>query len=205
MLAKQCPEAIPQAQVRHQPTHVASTFTSPALAPRKAEPLSPYLFILVQTVLLHDVDQRLQEERWKVTEPEYIVCEDVLYADDTMLVSSSPAKLQRKLEVVVDEGRRYGLELNWKKALAMRIHNASEITTPSGECVRTVETAVYLGGLLSSTAEAKPEVTRRIGEAMGGFKAIAQCWSHANIPRSRKVDIYTACIVSKLLYNLESL
>ena len=87
----------------------------------------------------------------------------------------------------------------------MRIHNAGEIKTPSGESVRTVETAVYLGGLLSSTAEAKPEVTRRIGEAMGGFKAIAQCWSHANIPRSRKVEIYTACIVSKLLYNLESL
>jgi len=136
-------------------------------------PLSPYLFILVQTVLLHDVDQRLREEGWEVPEPEYIVCADVLYADDTMLLSSSPAKLQRTLDLVVDEGKRYGLELNWKKTMCMRIHNNGDIKAPSGESVQIVDQAVYLGGLLSSTASAKPEVTRRLGEARGDFKVLA--------------------------------
>ena len=168
-------------------------------------PLSPYLFILVQTVLLHDVDKRLQEECRPVSEPEYIVCSDVLYADDTLLMSSGAAKLQRHLELVVDEGKRYGLELNWKKTMAMRIGNAGDIRTPSGEAIGVVEQAVYLGGLLSTTGCAKLEVTRRLGEARGGFKALAQCWAHANIDRTRKILIYTACIVTKLLYNLESL
>ena len=161
-------------------------------------PLSPYLFILVQTVLMHDVDQRVREEGWEVPEPDYIVCPDVLYADDTVLLSSNPAKLQRTLDLVVDEGKRYGRELNWKKTMCMKVRNDGEIKAPSGEPVQTVEQAVYLGGMLSSNASAKPEVTRRLGEARGDFKVLAQCWSHANIPRSRKMDIYTACIVSKL-------
>lgn len=144
-------------------------------------PLSPYLCIIVQTVLLHDVDRRLQEEGCNVAEPEYVVCGDVLYADDTQLISSSAAKLQRQLECVVDEGKRYGLELNWTKTLAMRIRHDGMVTQPSGEPVKCVEEAVYLGGLLSATADAKPEVTRRLGEARGSFKALAQCWAHANI------------------------
>ena len=72
-------------------------------------PLSPYIFILVQTVLLHDVDQRMAQQNFAVNEPEYIVNNDVLYADDTFLVSSCATKLQRHLDIIVDEGKRYGL------------------------------------------------------------------------------------------------
>ena len=84
-------------------------------------PLSPYLFILVQTVLLHDVDGRMKVQGRGHAEPEYIVSEDVLYADDTLLVSSNAAKLQRRLDTVVDEGKRYGLELNWGKTVLMKV------------------------------------------------------------------------------------
>ena len=80
----------------------------------------------MQIVLLHDVDQHLREEGWDVSEPDYILCDDVLYADDTMLLSSNPAKLQCRLDFVVDEGMRYGLELIWKKTLAMRIRKNGE-------------------------------------------------------------------------------
>ena len=109
------------------------------------------------------------------------------------------------MDILVDEGRRYGLELNWSKTVAMRIHNEGQLIQPSGEPVKFVEQAVYLGGLLSTTACAKSEVTRRIGEARGVFKALQRCWSHANISRQRKIELYLACVVSKVMYNLESL
>ena len=51
-------------------------------------PLSLYLFIIVQTVLLHDVDKRLSQEALVVAEPPYLVTTDLLYADDTVLFSS---------------------------------------------------------------------------------------------------------------------
>ena len=168
-------------------------------------PLSPYLFILMQTVLLHDVDQRMRDTLALMTEPDYIVCTDVLYADDTMLVSSSASRLQLHMDTLVDEGQRYGLELNWSKTVAMRINNQGQLVQPSGEPVRFVDQAVYLGGLFSTTTCAKPEVIWRIGEAKGTFRALQRCWSHANISRQRKIELYQACVVSKVMYNLESL
>ena len=68
-----------------------------------------------------------------------------------------------------------------------------------------MDQAVYLDGLLSTSVSARPEVTRRVGEAKGCFKALQKCWSHANISRASKTEIYTACVLSKLLYSLESL
>ena len=121
------------------------------------------------------------------------------------LVSSCAAKLQRHLDILVDEGKRYGLELNWAKTFAMRIHHPGQLVQPSGEPVKVVEQAVYLGGLLNTSMQAKSEVTRRIGEAKGIFKALRQCWSHANISMQRKLELHDACVVSKVMYNLESL
>ena len=109
------------------------------------------------------------------------------------------------MELFVDEGSRYGLELNWEKTVSMNILNDGVLTQPNGEPVKRVSQAVYLGGMISSVATAAPEVSRRLGEARGSFKSLSQCWSHANITRQRKLQLYHVCVVSKLLYGLESL
>ena len=36
------------------------------------------------------------------------------------------------------------------------------------------------------------------------FKSLQQCWSHANISMARKVKLYRAIVVPKLMHNLES-
>ena len=167
-------------------------------------PLSPYLFILVQTVLLSDVDKRLALHGPFTEEPPYIVCKDLLYADDTMLIGSDPKRLQLHFDLLIDEGRRYGLELNMSKTVAMRIHNTGRVFQPSGEPIEFVDEAVYLGGLLSSKGSARAELTRRIGEATGVFNTLSRCWAHANISRDRKLELYRAIVLPKLLYNLES-
>ena len=168
-------------------------------------PLSPYLFILVQTVLLADVDDRLAQHAPFCEEPAYIVCTDLLYADDTMLIGSDPRRLQLHLDLLIDEGRRYGLELNMSKTLLMRVRNSGIVRQPSGEPLKCVDEAVYLGGLLSSSGSARSELTRRIGEATGIFNSLRRCWAHANITRARKLELYKAIVLPKLLYNLESI
>ena len=52
---------------------------------------------------------------------------------------------------------------------------------------------------------ARPEMTRRLGEAARAFKSLGTCWSHANISKQRKVEIFMACIASKVFYNIETL
>ena len=136
-------------------------------------PLSPYLFIIVQSVLLHDVDlrlaERMREHPHLLVEPAYMVCTDLLYTDDTLLLSNNVTKLQAHMDLVVDEGSRYGLELNWSKTVAMNILHDGTSRQPSGEPVKRVNQAVYLGGLLSVDASVAPEVSRRLGEARGTF------------------------------------
>ena len=86
----------------------------------------------------------------------------------------------------------------------MRVHNTGTVISPTGAPLKIVDQAVYLGGLLNVKCSAKPEVTRRIGEAKSVFKALSNCWSHANICRDRKIQLYKAIVLPKLLYNLET-
>ena len=44
-----------------------------------------------------------------------------------------------------------------------------------------------------------------MGEGGRLFGQLQQLWSHASVPTKRKLGIYMACVVSKLLYSLESL
>ena len=64
---------------------------------------------------------------------------------------------------------------------------------------------VYLGGLITANGTAQPEVSRRIGEAKGIFRALQRCWSHANISRHRKLELYCAIVLPKLLYHIDSI
>ena len=64
-------------------------------------PLSPYLFVIVQTVMFFDIDRLYNEMGMNFEEPPYVVCNDVLYADDTMLVSASALKAQLLLDITI--------------------------------------------------------------------------------------------------------
>ena len=49
------------------------------------------------------------------------------------------------------------------------------------------------------------EISRRLGECSRVIDKLAQIWAHAAFSTRRPIEIYTACVASKLLYSLESL
>ena len=53
-------------------------------------PLSPFLFIVVQSVMFFDIHAKIQLE----AEPLFVVSRELLYADDNVLMSSSQDHLQ---------------------------------------------------------------------------------------------------------------
>ena len=89
--------------------------------------------------------------------------------------------------------------------MVLRIHCDANLYGPDGVALKVVSQMVYLGGLITNDMSARPELTRRLGEANRAFKSLVGCWSHANISRARKIEIYMACVGSKLMYNLETL
>ena len=77
-------------------------------------PLSPFLFIIVMTILMHDAKIASQQLYPNVEADPYTVHE-LLYADDTLLIGTESNQIQSYMNVVVDLGATYGLQLNWKK------------------------------------------------------------------------------------------
>ncbi len=104
-------------------------------------PLSPSLFAFVQSVMLHDIYNRVQLGK----ETDYVVTRDVLCADDTLLLSCDPSNLQALLNAVVEEGAKYGLELNWRKTYQMGVSAEPSITRPTGKPIKSKCSVVYLG------------------------------------------------------------
>ena len=138
-------------------------------------------------------------------EPAHVVTPEVLYAGDTVLVSSSASNLQHMLAVVVREGARYGLEFTWDRTVQMQISNPAHVARPDGECIKSVRKAVYLGGMLTCDRRVSGEVCCRDGGGLCTFESLSRAWSRLNLTRRRKLDIYVSTVVSKMLYSLDSL
>ena len=75
--------------------------------------MSPLLFIIVMSVLLEDAKSLLSARALEAYENGDL--SDVVYADDTLLLSVSQRHLQEYLSAVAVAGAKYGMELHWGK------------------------------------------------------------------------------------------
>ena len=162
-------------------------------------PLSPFLFVMVMSVLMHDAKQQLQAH------PRYYrqagdEIEELLYADDTLLIHSNPEIVKLYMECVRIAGMNYGLSFNWKKLENMPIRCDAEFFSPNGDPIQRKRSFKYLGSMLCHDGKVGTELSCRLGAAKSEFEALRRVWSHAAISKSKRLRIYEACIVSKLTY-----
>ena len=158
-------------------------------------PLSPFLFIIVQSVMFHDIYKRINLN----PEPAFVVTRELLYAGDTLLASSSAENLQILLNAVCEEGLKYGLELHWGKTFQMSVCHTGSIHAPNGNEIEKKTNIVYLGGLITSDGKARHEVSRRLGEGRGVFRSLEKLWSNCNLDWRRKLALFKACVTSKVM------
>ena len=158
-------------------------------------PLSPFLFSIVMTVILHDARASLGgQSTQKLTE--------LVYADDTLLIGSDDVSLQTIMMTIGQVGSEYGLSYNWKKLEALPVRTSAEIRKPDGSLVATKPSMLYLGSGLSADGRNGSEINRRLGTAKSDFSKLCKVWAHSDISRDRKMCIFNACVVSALSYGL---
>jgi len=169
-------------------------------------PLSPYLFIIVMTVLMHDVKSNIELKR-NLIENRIPAAEfdEILYADDTILISTNPATINKYIKEIQLEGKKIGLELNYKKCevITMGTHIAN-IKFYDGYPMQNKYSAKYLGAMVNDQGNPNEELKYRMADTMATWKKLDIFWREADLPIIFKLRVYDAVVKTKLLYGLES-
>ena len=158
---------------------------------------------MMMSVLMWDAKQDLQEIHGIKLDSEF-VCNEIVYADDTLLIDVFGENLQKYMQCVASQGKLYGLSLNFSKVECMPINCENPLVDPSGNSIKTKSKLKYLGAHLAADGTITSELSQKLGQAECEFKALSRVWSHSKISRRFKYQIYVACVVQKLLYGLES-
>jgi len=133
-----------------------------------------------------------------------LVTRSLLYADDTLIVEADAEIAQYYMEAIAEVGAQYGMSYNWTKLEVLRVRHDGHIIQAAGSRVKEKDAIVYLGSLLSADGSMAPELSRRLGMAMADFEALQRVWRHASIAKARKMTIFKACVLQRLLYCLDT-
>jgi hypothetical protein len=166
-------------------------------------PLSPYLYIIVMTILMDQARGFLSPEAVAAISSQQMF--DIVYADDTMILGASGRYVEEYAAAVEKAGTSFGMSLHWGKTQALAVCSDETLSSPQGERIADNGSLIYLGGLLKADGRADSEVSRRIGLASGDFRNLARCWAHAGVSRKRKLELFNSLVASKLQYGLSTL
>ena len=166
-------------------------------------PLSPFLFIIVMSIVMEKARLKLSPGALKAARQHNLF--DVLYADDTIILGMSPAHVSEFAAAVGEAGAEFGMTLHWGKTQGLAVCSKSVLYGPDGSAIEDSGSLVYLGGLVTADGRTDSELSRRVGLAAGEYRKLAKMWNHANLTRKRKVELLNALVVSKLTYGLSTL
>ena len=110
---------------------------------------------------------------------------NIRYADDTAIIADSEEQLPNLINLIADENRKFGLEINKRKTFCMTVSKKN--VSPKckleidGLEIKQVDKFKYLGSLIASDAKSDQEIKRRIGIAKTAFKCMPNVLTARNI------------------------
>ena len=132
-------------------------------------PLSPYLFILVMSVLFQDVEADMYARGIQINNEAFLVSKEILYADDTVIIGNNSQQIQEYLMAIVTCGKYYGLDLNWNKTQVMNINDEADFYDEDGNALKQVGQIIYLGASIRKDDNHSAEISRRLGQSYQSF------------------------------------
>ena len=173
---------------------------------RQGCPLSPYLFIIVMTVMFEDIkeDHNLATNLIKNRVPGADF-DEVMYADDTICISQDTKTMNKFIKSIETIGKEYGLSLNKTKCELITTANKPDIHFSDKTTILEKDEVEYLGCQLNHTGSANKEISKRIINARITLQKLQIFWRRSNCPTSYKIIALDAVVRSKLIYGTDAM
>ena len=186
-------------------TDGASDFLLQQSGIRQGCPLSPYLFILVMSVVFTDIKSRLNTRKQLEPIPG-IYFSEVLYADDTLIFGDHTASINKLLKEIETESLYYNLRLNYDKCINLTTNRTtSTIKFQNGTKVPRKKQAIYLGALITDSVNNAAEIQNRLAMAIKTCNQLKLFWNKARTTTAWKLRVLSSVVISKLMYGLETI
>ena len=165
-------------------------------------PLSPFLFVMLMTIVIEDAKRKLSEDGQ--TKMKNGSLQALLYADDTLLIGLDAADLQQLLDSIAWAGAQYGMELHLSKFQLLEINARYQLHAPDGGIIPAKDTMTYLGASVYGVGSLARELAQKLGASWGVFSKLNRLWKHTALHSAKKIRILHAVVISRLLYGLSS-
>ena len=131
---------------------------------------------------------------------------DMLFADDAAIAAHTEEELQHLMDRLSSACEEFGLIISLPKTKILSQGSSSKpsIKIDSYE-LGVVEEFPYLGSTISESLSLDSEINKRIGRAAGTLSKLTdRVWANPTLNVSTKMSVYSACVLSTLLYGSET-
>ena len=155
------------------------------------------------TVMFHDIHKKLDGTLIAHRIPGANF-DEVMYADDTVCISTDTRSMNLMIAEIEVQGRKYGLKLNKNKCETMSTASNVNVHFQDGSQVKRTNQVTYLGCEINQNSDYRKELSKRISATMAILKKLDLFWRHSDCPTKFKMITLDAVVRSKLLYGLDS-
>ena len=136
---------------------------------------------------------------------------EMLFADDSAIVSHSPEIMQRLMDRFAKAAKQFSLNINIKKTDCLyqppNTPNPGDIVEIriDDKSLVTCSDFKYLGSIVSDKNKLDKEIQSRIGKASAAFSKLQErLWNNKDVIIKVKCKVYRAVVLSTLLYGAET-
>jgi hypothetical protein len=164
--------------------------------------LSPFLFLLaIDYIMRESTEGKRNVIQWTMWQQ----LEDLNFADDIALISSTQQQMQEKTSILAETLIKLGLRPNESKTKVMKINvKRKQPIKIKDTNLEEVEEFTHLGSIVNIEGGIDADVKNRINKARVIFNILGKEWSAKNISRGTKMKIFNSNVKSVLVYGAET-
>ncbi|CAK0839112.1 unnamed protein product [Prorocentrum cordatum] len=140
-------------------------------------PLSPFLFSIAMSLLMHDAQADFQNEGFQSTGG--FPAGGLICADDT--VGSTADCVGALMQAIQEKCKNDGFASDRDQLETLPVRCEADIRRPDGAQILEKDSMVYLGGFLDSSGSSGAELSRRICMAHRSSHALCNIWTHSRL------------------------